>query len=125
SFLFGRRDEADTDTGTTPRTGAAPTSSPSTSSSNPFDLSGIDPHAPGAFSGLPTPGDPYGSDRRTPPPSSPPPSSTPPSSTPPSSTPPSSPPPSSTPPSSTPPSESPREGPPPAAPDATAGQPAT
>src|SRR5699024_5537545 len=48
SFLFGRRDEADTDTGTTPRTGAAPTSSPSTSSSNPFDLSGIDPHAPGA-----------------------------------------------------------------------------
>lgn len=41
SFLFGR----DKDAGSQPSPAA---------SSNPFDLSGMDPHAPGAFSGLPT-----------------------------------------------------------------------
>ena len=54
SFLFGRREDD----------GSAGAGTPA--SSDPFDLSGIDPHAPGAFSGLPTPGDPYAPDSPTP-----------------------------------------------------------
>lgn len=77
SFLFGRDKDGE----------QQPTAP---ASSNPFDLSGIDPHAPGAFSGIPTPADRYSSGDvpRTPPPPSTPAPSTPAPSTPAPSTPP-------------------------------------
>jgi|GEM_PF-139375 len=56
SFLFGRRDESDS-AGSTPA-----------GTANPFDLGSLDPHGPGAFSGLPTPGQPYEGVTHNPPP---------------------------------------------------------
>ncbi|MGD7788072.1 AAA family ATPase [Propionibacteriaceae bacterium Y1700] len=59
SFLFGRKGDSAPDTS---GTAGQRTPAPPPSSANPFDLGTIDPHAPGAFSGLPTPtGAPSGS----------------------------------------------------------------